>query len=105
MIELYFGSMYLLYQLTYLTPDFSLGCSKAPQMSGITKAIKRAAYQFLDSSDFIIESKYLSITRRFCGNLFAPDFTISSITETCTYNEDNTRYDGKCNLHPLTIRN
>jgi len=61
MVELYFGSIYLLYQLTYLAGEFLSGCSKAPQMSGIAKAIKRAAYQFLDSSDFIIESKYLSI--------------------------------------------
>ena len=66
MVTLYFGSIYLLHQLTYLTlEDFSLGCSKSPQISGIAKAIKRAAYQFLDSSDFSIESKYLSITRRY----------------------------------------
>jgi len=65
MVTLYFGSIYLLYQLTYLTFDFSLECSKSPQISGIAKAIKRAAYQFLDSSDFIIESRYLSITRKY----------------------------------------
>ena len=65
MVELYFGSIYLSYQLTYLTEELLSGCSKAPQMSGIVKAIIRAAYQFLDSSDFIIESKYLSITRKY----------------------------------------
>ena len=69
MAELYLGSMYLLYQLTYLAEEFLSGCSKAPQISGTVRATKRAAYQFFELSDLIIESRYLSIIHVLAGQI------------------------------------